>query len=201
MNYKKIISLLEYLEEDVYDISINSDENTIEVNSEEYLILSDEEADELFAERERELIDEVGFDGFTNYSREYIFDNFVDIDWFEDTRREHYESYIDDIRNENASNEDYNSRLEEEISNANCSDEEEFLDYLCDNSTCECFNALYWFEDEYGMNKLCSTIYDNDLIDWDAVIEWIRYEDGRGILSVNGEEIELNIYHFAYKIN
>lgn len=69
------------------------------------------------------------------------------VNWFEDAMNESNEFYIDDIRNESASNTyDYESRLEEEMADAECETEEDYLDYL--NSQWD--DPIEWYVDHFG---------------------------------------------------
>lgn len=49
-------------------------------------------------------------------------------DWFWDAMNESNELYIEDIRNESDMNSEYSNRLEEEMADAECETEEDFLD-------------------------------------------------------------------------
>lgn len=70
-------------------------------------------------------------------------------EWFEDAMRESYESYVDDIREENASSDEFETRLEEEMADAHCETEEDFIDYLCDNFD----DAIEWYVYNFGANE------------------------------------------------
>lgn len=70
--------------------------------------------------------------------------------WFEDAMRESYEFYVADIRYESASNSDYESRLEEEMAEADCETEEDYIDYLCNDWD----DAMEWYEMNFGVEDL-----------------------------------------------
>ena len=162
---------------------------------EEYMVLTDDEADEVFYDYESNLIEECGLDAFTDWARDYIIENCLDVDWFEDYFREDYENYANDIETESASSDEYANRLEEEMSESECADVEEFIDYLVD-SISDDFVGNFKFN--FGEEMLTETIMKNNLLDMDAVIDYIKETDGRGILaaydSVENEEGEYYIY-------
>lgn len=66
--------------------------------------------------------------------------------WFEDAMNESNEYYIDDIREESACSEEYSSRLEEEMADAECETEKQFLEYLNSNYD----DAIEWYVDNFG---------------------------------------------------
>lgn len=73
-------------------------------------------------------------------------------EWFDLALRESYEFYIDDIRHESPSiaySDEYESRLEEEMAEANCETEEDFLDYLCEGYD----DAMEWYIDNFGAEE------------------------------------------------
>lgn len=164
-------------------------------DGEEYKVLTDGEADKVFYDYELELIKECGLDVFTDWARDYIIENCLDVDWFEDFYREYYEGYANDIETESASSDEYANRLEEEMAEAECTDVEEFIDYLVD-SIRDDFVGQFKFD--FGEEMLTEVIMNNNLLDMDAVIDYIKETDGRGIIAnydgVENEEGEYYIY-------
>ena len=162
---------------------------------EEYMVLTDDEADEVFYDYESNLIEECGLDAFSDWARDYIIENCLDVDWFEDFYREDYESYANDIETESASSDEYANRLEEEMAEAECADVEEFIDYLVD-SIKDDFVGNFKFD--FGEEMLTEVVMNNNLLDIDAVIDYIKEEDGRGIIAsydgIENEEGEYYIY-------
>ena len=75
--------------------------------------------------------------------------------------------------------------------------EDEFLEYLCDQE-----DSVEYFKFNFGNDEYNRIIKDNDLIDWDSVIQWVKDMDGRGIMaSYDGIEMELENNLYAYRIN
>ncbi len=76
-----------------------------------------------------------------------------------------------------------------------CTDIEEFIDYLVDRIGDDFVEA---FKFHFGEEMLTEVIMDNNLLDIDAVIDYIKEEDGTGILAsydgIENEEGEYYIY-------
>lgn len=196
---EKIKALAEFL--GIEESEIEEDMNNhkyFRTEDEEYMVLTDEEADEVFYDYESELIDELGLDAFTDWARDDIIKNCLDVDWFEDYFREDYESYANDIETESASSDEYANRLEEEMAEAECADVEEFIDYLVDSIR---YDFVGQFKFNFGEEMLTEVIMNNNLLDMDAVVDYIKEQDGRGILAgYDGIENEEGEY-FIYRIN
>ena len=135
---------------------------------------------------------------FTDYAKEYIIEHFIEEDFFDEVRKESDESYIEDIKNENATDtEKFSSRLEEEMHEANCNSEEEYLEYLYEDE-----DSVSWFIEMFGNDEFKEVVRKHDLIDWEKVIEWVQEIDGRGCLAYyDGEELELDNGYYAYRID
>ena len=172
-------------------------ENTFEVDGAEYLVLNEDEREEEFYNYQKNLIDDMGLESFTEWVQDYIINNFVDDEWFIADMKEHFEYYISDIREEPSDNEEFENRLQEEMAEVSCKDEEEFLNYHCDLE-----NPIEWFLNNFGQDEFNATVKEYDLINWDDVINWVAREDGYGCLAAyDGEELELQDNLYAYRIN
>lgn len=193
---KKIEALAKFLGIETNKIkeSVNNDGIFEIENGERYMVLTDDEAEKTFYDYELNLIEECGLDAFTDWARDYIIESYLDVDWFEDYFREYYEDYANDIETESASSDEYANRLEEEMAEAECIDVDEFIDYLVD--------SIDDFVEEFKFNfvekMLAKVIMNNNLFDMDAVVDYIKETDGRGILAtydgVENEEGEYYIY-------
>ena len=173
------------------------DKNTFEVDGAEYLVLTEDEREEEFYNYQKILIDDMGLESFSEWAQDYIIDNFVNDEWFMDAMVEYYGDYILGLNEELADDEKFKNRLEEELANYNCEDEEGLLDYYCSLES-----PIDWFLNNFGEVEFSVTVKENDLIDWDDVIDWVAHEDGYGCLSAyDGEELELNDNLYAYRIN
>ena len=172
-------------------------ENTFEVDGAEYLVLTEDEREEEFKQYQESLIEDIGLESFSEWAQDYIIDNFVNDEWFMEAMREHFNFYISDIREELADDEKFENRLQEEILECGCEDEEDYLNYLCSLE-----EPIEWFLSNFSQNEFNATVKENDLINWDDVIEWVAREDGFGCLAAyDGIEIELGDDLYAYRIN
>ena len=196
---EKIKALAEFL--GIEESEIEEDMNNhkyFRTEDEEYMVLTDEEADEVFYDYEAELIDELGLDAFSDWAKDYIIENCVDTEWFENFYYEDYELYANDIETESASSDEYENRLEEEMAEAECTTIEEFVEYMVDRIRDDLVGQ---FEFDFGKDTLRDVISRYNLLDMDAVIDYIKEQDGRGIMAgYEGIENEVGEY-FIYRIN
>lgn len=151
-----------------------------------------------FYDYESDLIEEYGLDAFTDWARDYIIENCLDVDWFENFYYEDYESYANDIETETASSDEYENRLEEEMAEAECTTIEEFVEYMVDRIRDDLVGQ---FEFDFGKDQLADAVSRYNLLDIDAVIDYIKEQDGREVLaSYDGRENEVGEY-FIYRLN
>ena len=155
MENEKIFELLEMLGENLSDlinngeITIDEDRNIIEVNGAEYLVLTDEEADEVFYDYELELLEDLGIEGLSDSFRSWVYNNAIDNEYFEECIRETYEAYADDIENEESCS-DFENRLQEEMNEWGATDKEEFIDKLTESAIEEYGGAIQYCLDNCG---------------------------------------------------
>ena len=173
------------------------DENTFEVDGAEYLVLTEDEREEEFKACQESLIEDMGLESFSEWAQDYIINNFVDDEWFIEAMRKHFEYYISDISEELADDEKFENRLQEEMAEIGCEDEEDYLNYLCDLES-----PIEWFLSNFSQNEFNAIVKEHDLINWEDVINWVAREDGYGCLAAyDGEELELQDDLYAYRIN
>lgn len=190
----------------------------------DYLVVTEEEAEELAKEDIRNLFDDMGLDSFTPGFRDWIIMNALDNDWFEDAIREDFENYVEDIEYE-ASSMGYDNRLIEEMHDHQVlSDDdfeededgmpnlrelkegvdidslkEEFIDLLVENAG----DPVEYCADNFGWDWVTQVATEHNLIDLDEVVEQCIYDDGIAhfIARYDGEEIELGNGLYAYRTN
>ena len=190
----KINALLNYLGETEETATVETlkhdDNKTVFVDNMEYIILTDEEADEYYKEYQLSLIKDLGLEAFSDWAKNYILDNFTYSysKMFEDIQYEDAVSYVYDLK--------YGGELDDELSRYGCDNEEELIDLLCEE------DSVKWFKSVFGIDEYNRIIIENNLIDWDEVIEWTKKVDGRGVMaSYDGVEMELENDLYGYRIN
>ena len=189
----RINALLNYLGETKETATVETlkhdDNKTIFIDNMEYIVLTDEEADEYYREYQLSLIDDLGLDAFSDWAKNYILNNFTSSysETFDDIQYDDAVSYVNDLK--------YSGDLDDELSRYGCENEEELIDLLCEEDSEE------WFKSVFGIDEYNRIIIENDLIDWNKVIEWIKEVDGRGVMaSYDGVEMELENDLYGYCI-
>ena len=201
MENNKIIALGQFFNREVEIAAIKTTENNIfEVEGQEFYVLTDAEAQEIFEDMQRDLIDDLGIEGFTEYGANYITQNCIDFTWFDEVMEESFQSYIDDIREEPGA-EEGKTRLDEEMEEAGAETEEDFLEYLTEGE-----DSYKWYVSNFSTDNLKDIIKQYNLLDVNKIIEFIQEEDGRGntIASYDGEENTEEVdgvEYFIYRIN
>ena len=198
-------------------------DNVIETDDGDYIILTEEEAYETARDNIENDIDDMGLEAFTENFQDWIIDNALDQDWFQEAYEESNYYYIDDIENEAGNG--FESRLIEEAYDEGLvsDDELEENEYgdkvLKDNSSAnferikedylEYLNGreddyVGWYRDNFGDDDLTRLIRDGYVsLDIDKIVdECIKWDGIAHFLNTyDGEEIELPNGKFAYRIN
>jgi hypothetical protein len=162
----------------------------------EYRFIKGEyEADSVAKSYIIDLLDDIGISGFN-----VDISDFVDEDWFESAIRESYEFYVNDIANEDSSDPDFKTRLEQEMAEKGVDSPEELVDYLVDQAGPDYIES---YKNDFGESEFSTIVKNNNLVDEDKLVEYVLNQDGRGstISGYNGVEIELNDEWFAYRTN
>jgi len=125
---ERAFALSEYLDAKLADIEEVSG-TTFSAEGGEYMLLTEDEADEEALERAKSLVEEMGLELFGEDNQEYVVDNFVKTDWFDEAMEESHRSYAEDMQGEDAEDSDiYANRLLEELVNYGVMDEPEYPD-------------------------------------------------------------------------
>lgn len=198
---ERVVSLLKYLNLEVKDVTIEKskyDDNVFIINGKEYMILTDKEADEVHKDYIASFVDDAGISGFSEFAQGYIFDYCIDTSWFDDAMRESFEFYIEDIRNETASCDEFSNRLEEEMAEACCDNEDSYIEHLCLSYE----NAVEWYRDNFGEDSFNQAVNTNCYVDISKISEFCIEHDGRGhsLSSYDGNELELDNEYYAYRV-
>lgn len=182
-NYGVEVKDIEKIEDNIFAMN----------NGEEYYVLTDEEAQEIYVDLQIDLINELGLEGFTEYAQQYIIDNCLNINWFNEAMIESNENYVYDLEEEELQEllEEYDVETAEELIN-------EF------NSQYE--NGYQWYKETFGTEDMQYLIDKYNLLNIDAIIEFCQEVDGRGhiIASYDGIENEVeidNTTYYIYRLN
>ena len=173
MDNKKIVALLRSEEvcSNIGSIEILNDTD-IDVDGEVWSVLDDSEADEAFVSYQKDSLEDFGLTQFSSLAKDYIMENCIDVDWFEDCMRQSYEIYVEELKQEN--------RLEDEMNEVEVEDEEEFIEHLCG----QWHDGIEWYMEQYGTEECEMAIENNNLYDTDKVIEYVKEHYGRGCLAL-----------------
>ena len=197
---ERIEALAKLLKVEVEDLTTSKYNNRVfeNENAGEYIVLTEEEAYDTAEEDLREIIEDLGLESVSKSWQEWILNTCVDKEWFDEYVEEYYSNYIDDIRDEEANYEEYETRLDEEMEDAGVETEEEFLECLIEDAR----NSIDWYIDCFGYEEFKSVCEECDLIDWGSVIEEVISEDGiaNSIATYDGKEYEVGEY-FIYRLN
>jgi hypothetical protein len=219
---ERIQALATYLDIDPSEIS-NTYGNEFETPEGDYLVVDEDEAEQLARDDIENLFDELGLDSFTPDFRDWIIMNALDNDWFEDAVRESYESYVDDIEYEG--DDIYENRLIQELYDEYILTDDDFEqdedgepDYTTlldsvdiDDKKSEYIDLLIYRAgdpvdycgDNFGWEWVSNMATTHNLIDMDEVVEQCIYMDGVAhfIARYDGNEIELGNGLYAYRTN
>ena len=192
MSYVILVEMLnwygDYVDSDISSVEILSNTH-VEIDGKEYMVLNEDEAKEEFKRYQEDLLDDMGLDSFSEWAKNHIIENFLYMDELDDMMNEHNEGYIEDLKCE--------GELEEAMDGRGCETEEEFLESL--NS--DYANGYEYFKEQFGMDNLMAIIKENNLLDYEEIIDWIEETDGRGCLAqYDGAEHEWCDY-YIYRVN
>lgn len=182
-NYGIEVKDIEKIEDNIFTLS----------SGQEYYVLTDEEAQEVYVDLQVELINELGLEGFTEYAQQYIIDNCLNINWFNNVMKDSHEDYIDNLEEE---------ELQELLDEYKVETAEELINEF--NSQYE--NGYQWYIDTFGTEDIQGIINEYDLLDIPSVIIFCQEVDGRGniISSYDGIENEIeidDITYYIYRLN
>lgn len=166
--------------------------------NDDYLVLTEEKADEYALERIKDLIDDCGIECMQNID----LSKYVDEDYFRQIFEESYYSYAEDIANEPADSDEFENRLDEEMNDRGCKDIDEFVGSLMNDIA----DFIEEYKFQFGDDSFNEIIKNNNLIDLDGVANEVLEIDGRGytISTYDGVEYEQTIdgtTYYVYRTN
>lgn len=219
---ERIKALAAYLEVEEDTLKEGYDDMVVETeDGEEYLVCDEDEAREKAEESIRNFIDDCGIEGFTENFQEWIMDNAIESDWFEEAMTEANGFYFDDILEEGS--DEFESRAVEELYERGLIDDEDFdededgnvdhsqfrgdprdyKDSFVDDMNEGWDDPIQWFRDNFGDEQFTEAVMGHNLIDIDSVVDTAIEWDGVAhfIATYDGDEIELDDGYSAYRIN
>lgn len=152
------------------------DENVYETDDgEEYLVVDEDKAYEYAKEDIKNLFDDIGMDSFGEDFQDWIYDNAIDEDYFDELLEEEMYYYTEE-------------EPDEDMQNMIRSYEG---------------NGKQYVEDNFGKDELRRMIKEKNLVDIDKVAEEAINWDGVAhfIARYDGEEIDLGNGMYAYRQN
>lgn len=214
MNERKIRELANYLGIKPEDIQCeNTYDKYCEYYTEQgtYYVMDEEESREAVKDYIENLILDIGISSFTPEAVDWIKDNALDEDWFEEALREHYQFYAYDIQDEE--DEDYENRLvrecieeciisEREVVNGKYTGKEDLQEMFVEHIMEEIKDYVDEFRFHFGDDELTHIINTQHVLDIEAIVDYCIDADGYGhfISLYDGHTIELDSY-YAYFID
>lgn len=211
-----IQALADYLKVSFKEIKQGYDDHVFDVNGESWLVLNDEEADAAAYQDIESTIDDLGLDAFSEQMQDWIINNALDTDWFEDVVREDIKSYIYDMSDEEVADEciDYGITYSEDVYDEESDpdfpelrDDVDFDDLrsqLIDEKMSEIDDYVDYYRDNFGDESLTRLIKDGQVqLDVDAIVDECLSWDGRGhfLSRYDGNEVELGDGLFGYRLD
>ena len=197
---ERLVSLLSFLELncDAKVEEVKGIKHTYNINDKKYMILTREEANITHEKYIQNVVNNYSNNRTLKLEVDYIIDSCIDSTYFDETMREHYEDYVDDIEYEEASNDSFKTRLEEEMAQENCKDKNSYINYLCSLHK----SGVEWYRNSFGDIDFFETASEEDAINIKKVSEFYIEEYGRGynLANYDGEELELANGYYAYRL-
>lgn len=181
-------------------------DNLFEYDGMEFLVVTEEEAIAEHNDYIENLWDDLGLECFSESTQEYIIENFTtDNGFFSECMNESNEFYIDEIRDEVASeDEDGNeiTRLQEEMEENNCETEDDYLEHLNN----QYIDGMTWYRENFGEESFLEIAKNNLNFDIEKIAEYCRECDGiaHNLAGYDGNEEEVKIedeVFYIYRTN
>jgi len=203
---------------------IEADDETLTYDGEEYLVLTDSEADDWFERYQKDLWDDMGIQSFSESFQDWIINNALDKSWFEDAMDESNRFYCEDIADERSG--EFDNRLVEECYERGLIDDDDFeededgdvdheqckkdnddlIELMVEDMNNDYDDPVEWYKDNFGEEDLSKVAIEKNLVDLDKVIEEVKSLDGRGatLSTYNGEENSEKVngeWFYIYRTN
>lgn len=173
-----------------------------------YRVLTDEEADEEFDRSIRSAWDDMGLESVSDHLREWLLDNALNDDGFEDMVRDECEMSVDDMDDDDVARECYDRDVvddEIDLEDGNV-DMDDLRERLIDKMTEDAMRGMTF--GYYLRDRGYDDSHIKEYIDEDKAVEAIKDDviangSGRGqeIAYYDGDEIDLDGDLYAYRVN
>lgn len=196
----------------------------VEDDDSEYIVADYGVAKELAKERVKSIFEEEGLSAFTPNFADYVCKNFGDKEFIDDTVEECLNDDIEDLHDEDAFDNKFETRFEEECYEYNVLGDEDFEEnedgvlVLKDKSVTNIEELEYqlksaifanigdhydYLYDRFGEDEVREMLENNNAFDEEAIAEEVINSDGIGIqlASYDFEELDLGDGLFAYRID
>lgn len=218
-------ALADYLGLPVEEVKQGYDDDHFETeDGEEYIVCDELRALDLAGEDIRNFIDELGISGFSEDFQEWIKENALDTDWFDEVQDEDCMNYVNNIESEESDK--YENRFFEELDERGLVDQyffeedpetgkliatensdkdiDELKELFVDSMKRDYADSIEWFVDSFGSSELDRVIKEGKVsFDEDAIVDEVIDQDGvaHSLSTYDGEEIDLGDGLFAYRTN
>jgi len=217
---KKVKEFVKFLDDNdvTYDDIKHEYNNVYSYDGIEYMILTDDEADNAVIDEIENVFDDMGLESFSkNFQREII-NNYTDSSWFDEYMKSSSKSYAEDIQDE--SSEKFDNRLVEEMYEYDILTDDDFeldedgdIDYqmLKDNIDTDDLidefvnkmnenydDGIDWYIDNFGKEEMSDVAQKHGSFDYEAIAEVAANLDGRGhfLNPYDGDEEDSGKYYF-----
>lgn len=221
----RIEALTQFLgldEEEKEEIEV--DDETLTYDGNEYLVLTDSEADDWFERYQKDLWDDVGIQSFSESFQDWIINNALDKSWFEDAMDEINRFYCEGIVDERSrefdnrlveecyergliDNDDFEEDEDGDADHEQCKkDNDDLIELMVEDMNNDYDDPVEWYKDTFGEESLSEVAIEKNLVDLDTVIEELKSLDGRGntLSSYDGSENEEKVngeWFYIYRTN
>jgi hypothetical protein len=219
---RALVEALDLDKDEIEDINVSDDIYygmiVLKIGNKQYAVGTDEEADKASYQREESYIETQGVQYINGW------DNYIDEEKAEGVFRGIYDlwnnNYASDIMHESHYDPSFINRLAGEMHERGVITREqatnpdfdlndkidEFVDQLTNQQIREGRGGYDYYESHFGKEQANKLVLENNLVDVDALIEYVISADGRGFIlgSYDGDELEEQIdgkYYYIYRIN
>ena len=161
------------------EISKGLNQTYVELEEHTYRVLTEYEIHDEFYHYQMDLFDDLSLNAYSDWAQEYIINNFVNTDWFDDLQ-------YDMIAN------DFDTMEEEEqmqfAQSYGINDLDDAREMYIKQMMEE--DSVQWYRDAVGERDFRDVLLQYNLIDFDKVVDYILDEDGYECLATYDGNLE-----------